>query len=55
MELSDAEFEMLHTIVFEECIYPDISRYSEKETELISSLHEKVCDEARRRGFWWIR
>jgi len=55
VELSDAEFEMLHEIVFEQCVYPDIGRYSEGETELISSLYEKVNDEAKRRKFWWAR
>jgi hypothetical protein len=55
MELSDAEFEMLHNIIFDECIYPSPSKYSEEDTELISDLFEKVSDEAKRRGFWWAR
>lgn len=55
MDLSDAEFQVLHAIVFEECIYPDVSRYTDEEAELISSIYEKVRDEAKRRKFWWAR
>lgn len=55
MELSDAEFEMLHSIVYDECIYPSQGKYDEEETELISSLFSKANDEAKRRKFWWAR
>jgi hypothetical protein len=46
---------MLHAIVFDECIYPSPGRYDDEETELISSLYQKVYDEAKRRKFWWAR
>jgi hypothetical protein len=55
MELSDVELEMLHTIVFDECIYPSQGKYDDEETKLISDLFRKVSDEAKRRGFWWAR
>ena len=55
MELSDTELQMLYTIVFDECIYPSPGKYDDEETELISSLYEKVRDEAKRRKFWWAQ
>lgn len=55
MDLTDTEFEMLHSIVHDECIYPSQGKYSEEEAELISSLYRKVMDEAKRRKFWWAR
>lgn len=54
-ELSDAEFDMLHTIIHDECIYPASGSYDEEETKLIDSLFSKVMEEAKRRGRWWAR
>lgn len=53
MDLTDEEFSMLHSIVFDECIYPSQGKYDEEEEALISSIFSKVSDEAKRRGFWW--
>lgn len=55
MELTDEEFGMLHTVMFEACIYPPEGMYDEDQKELISTLYSKVMDEAKRRGFWWAR
>lgn len=55
MDLTDTEVETLHSLLFEETLYGDRSKWSEAEFSDMSSVLEKVVDVAKQRKFWWAR
>jgi len=55
MGLTDGEFSIMHSVLYDELFYPDIGKFDQEETALLSSAYDKVMDEAKRRGFWWAK
>ena len=61
MKLTDDELSELDNLLTEELLYGDddlvymTSEHGKRQNELLSSISEKVSDEAKRRKLWWAR
>lgn len=56
MELTDAELEAVHTVLFDQYYYGEEYVYhDDDEGRAVGTALGKVIDEAKRRGFWWAR
>lgn len=55
MDLTDEEFEALHSCLYDEVYYGDDNIVYGSDGDILRSALGKVEDEAKRRKLWWTR